>query len=302
MEPTEQPLPLLHPGEVALHHSVGQEDPCPVCLCVRCATKKIKCVPASMGSRQMHLREVYHPPDALQDTFQSSLQCSQLPCSPKPELMSISWPLRHSGCPAVTTPKAQSRGRSKTIAAAKTPAPAPASIPSSSAAVPRPALNVPMPGLHSMQLQFGMVPLELLFLRLVWWSRMVRLIPCNASMRAFDAKSLTSTFISTSQLSCQCNLLLDHPSPCPSHPPSALAPLIDLDMAGMEPPSPKVQDASAIESLIFEPSQIQPEGPQTSSKIVDPDDLGNLVPEYNSDDMDVEVKVEPSGDEVEMAT
>ncbi|KAG2366508.1 hypothetical protein BDR07DRAFT_1479973 [Suillus spraguei] len=166
-EPTEQPLPLLHPGKLALRNLVGQKDPHPVCLCC----------------------------DHTQGT--------------------VLW--------------------SQTITAAKTPAPAPASIPSSSTAVPRPALDVPMPDLHSMAIaiQDGAARIALLEVHVA-------------------------------------------------------------EQDGMEPPSLKVQDASAIEGLIFEPSQIQPEGPQTSDKIVDPDDPGNLVPEYNSDDMDVEVKVEPS--------
>ncbi|KAG2354148.1 hypothetical protein BDR07DRAFT_1382466, partial [Suillus spraguei] len=145
--------------------------------------------------------------------------------------------------PAVTTPKAQSRGRSKTITAPKTPAPAPATIPSSSTAVPRPALDVPIPDLHSMAIAI--------------WDGAARIALLEACVAEQD---------------------------------------------GMEPLPPKVQPASVIEGLIFELSQIQPEGPQTSGKIVDPDDPGNLVPEYDSDDMDVEVKVEPSADEGEMAT
>ncbi|KAG2356489.1 hypothetical protein BDR07DRAFT_1491890 [Suillus spraguei] len=89
--------------------------------------------------------------------------------------------------------------------------------------------------------------------------------------------------------------LLDQSIPLSMSPlPSTLAPLIDLNMAGMEPTSLKVKGASTIEGLIFEPSQVQPEGPQTSGNIVDPDDPGNLVLEYNPDDMDVKVKVEPS--------
>ncbi|KAG2352927.1 hypothetical protein BDR07DRAFT_1383736 [Suillus spraguei] len=139
--------------------------------------------------------------------------------------------------------KAQSCGRSKTITAAKTPAPAPATILSSSAIVPHPALNVPMPDLHSMAIMI--------------WDGAAQIALLEACVAEQD---------------------------------------------GMEPLSLKVQDASVIEGLICELSQIQPGGSQTSGKIVDLDDPGNLVPEYNSDDMDVEVKVEPSGDEVEMAT
>jgi hypothetical protein len=83
---------------------------------------------------------------------------------------------------------------------------------------------------------------------------------------------------------------------------SALPPLIDLSMAGMEPTSLTFEDTSVIQGLMFEPSQFQPEGPQTSSEIVDPGDPGNLVPEYNPDDMDVEVNVKASGKHVDIST
>ncbi|KAG2356727.1 hypothetical protein BDR07DRAFT_1380624 [Suillus spraguei] len=191
----------------------------------------------SMGSRQ--------------NVFEGSLPPGRLAPGHLPELPPMRrlprsqsrGPSGTPAVPAVTTPKAQSRGRSKTITAPKTPAPASASIPSSSAAVPRPALDVPMPDLHSMAIAIrdGAARIALLEARVA-------------------------------------------------------------EQDGMEPPSPKVQPASIIEGLIFELSQIQPEGPQTSGELVDPDDPGNLVPEYDSDDMDVEVKVEPSADEGEMAT
>jgi hypothetical protein len=65
-----------------------------------------------------------------------------------------------------------------------------------------------------------------------------------------------------------------------------------------------VEDESAMVCVMLEPSQVHPEGPQSSGEIVVPDKPANLLPEYNSADeeMDVEVKVEPSGEEVEMAT
>jgi hypothetical protein len=100
--------------------------------------------------------------------------------------------------------------------------------------------------------------------------------------------------------------LLDQSVPPPSMSPlpSTLPNLINLDMGVMEPTPLKVEEGSDMVGLIFEPSQAQPEGPQTSGKIVVPDDPGNLCPEYNSvsEEMDVEVKAEPSGEEVEMAT
>ncbi|KAG2364357.1 hypothetical protein BDR07DRAFT_1375157 [Suillus spraguei] len=260
---------------------------------------------SSMGSLPKHIqgksttwqtrsRTPSRPPSNAPANLQSKARTHSQSCGPS------STP----AVPAVTTPKAQSRGCSKTITATKTPAPAPATIPSSSTTVPRPAPDVPMPDLHSMAIviQDGAARIALL----------------EACVVEQDGKIDT---LQRLHEGLQCKVIDWHPSfPLPDSPvnatflldqsvtlsisplPSALAPLIDLNMAGMEPLSPKVQDASAIEGLIFELSQIQPEGPQTSGKIVDPDDLGNLVPEYNSDNMDVEVKVEPSADEVEMAT
>ncbi|KAG2141234.1 hypothetical protein DEU56DRAFT_911338 [Suillus clintonianus] len=103
------------------------------------------------------------------------------------------------------------------------------------------------------------------------------------------------------------SLLLDQSVPPTISPPeSALPPLIDLLMAGMAPTTatPTFPDASAIEGLLFEYNQVvHPEDPDVSGKIVDPGDPGNLVPEYDSsDDMDVEVdvKVEASSEEVDM--
>ncbi|KAG2158034.1 uncharacterized protein EDB93DRAFT_1246526 [Suillus bovinus] len=79
--------------------------------------------------------------------------------------------------------------------------------------------------------------------------------------------------------------------------------LIDLSMEGMEPNPPNLQDESAIDGLIFELNQIHPEVSQMPGKIVKPDDPGNLFPEYDSvEEMDVQVKGEPSGEDVDMTT
>jgi hypothetical protein len=67
-------------------------------------------------------------------------------------------------------------------------------------------------------------------------------------------------------------------------------------MAGIEPTPLTFKDASAIKGLMLEPSQGQLEDPHTSGIMMDPGDLGNFVPEYNSDDMDVKVKVEEDVD------
>ncbi|KAG1764629.1 hypothetical protein EDD22DRAFT_845774 [Suillus occidentalis] len=71
--------------------------------------------------------------------------------------------------------------------------------------------------------------------------------------------------------------------------------------------TPKVQSyghSKTITAKRVEDGSTMPEGSQSFGEIVVPDHLGNLFPEYNSADeeMDVEVKVEPSGEEVEMAT
>jgi hypothetical protein len=86
--------------------------------------------------------------------------------------------------------------------------------------------------------------------------------------------------------------------------PSALPTLINLDIGVMETTPLKVEDGSDMVGLMFEPSQVQPEGPQSSGTLVCPDNPANLFPEYNSADeeMDVEVKAGPSVEEVEMAT
>ncbi|KAG1735662.1 uncharacterized protein EDB91DRAFT_1083581 [Suillus paluster] len=92
------------------------------------------------------------------------------------------------------------------------------------------------------------------------------------------------------------SLLLDQSGPPTMSPAeSALPPLIDLTMEGIAPTTTTttVPDASAIDGLLFDYNQVaHPEDPDASGEIVDPGDLSNLVPEYNSsDDMDVEVEV-----------
>ncbi|KAG1826501.1 hypothetical protein EV424DRAFT_1537407 [Suillus variegatus] len=77
-----------------------------------------------------------------------------------------------------------------------------------------------------------------------------------------------------------------------------------IDTLVMEPTPLTVEDKSAMVGLMVEPTQVQPEGPQSSGKTVVLDEPGNLLPEYNSSDeeMDVGVEVERPGEEVEMAT
>lgn len=89
---------------------------------------------------------------------------------------------------------------------------------------------------------------------------------------------------------------------------SELPPLIDLIMDDIPPTTttPTLPDASAIDGLLFDYNQtVHPQDPDAPGEIVEPGDPGNLVPEYDSsDDMDVEVevKVEESSEEVHMAT
>ncbi|KAG2127314.1 uncharacterized protein EDB93DRAFT_1257067 [Suillus bovinus] len=78
---------------------------------------------------------------------------------------------------------------------------------------------------------------------------------------------------------------------------------INLSLRDGAQPPPNLQDESAINRLIFELNQIHPEVSQTPGEIVKPDDLGNLFPEYDSvEEMDVQVKGEPSGEDVDMTT
>ncbi|KAG1788846.1 uncharacterized protein HD556DRAFT_1447501 [Suillus plorans] len=303
------------------HYCVKEDWPCATCLdkrsshpclsCIRCSTKKIKCNPASLGS----------PPKHTRGKSTTGRMCSKTP-APAPSnapSLSQSRARTHSrsrglsrtpAIPAASTPQVQSRGRSKTITAKKTPAPAPAPapapVPSLSFAVPRAALDVPMPDLHSMAIAIR--------------DGAARIAILEARVREQDDKIDTLQCLHESL---QCKVVDQHPSfPLPDTPanatilldqsgplsmsplPSELFNLIDLDMSVMEPTPLTVEDGSAMVGLMVEPTQVQPEGPQSSGEIVVPDDPGNLLPEYNSSDeeMDVEVKVERPGEEVEMAT
>ncbi|KAG1773721.1 hypothetical protein EV702DRAFT_1200853 [Suillus placidus] len=218
-------------------------------------------------------------------------------------------PLPRNPRPELAT---QTRGHSKTITAVKAPASAPAPAPapaphlSSSLAVPRAALDMPIPDLHGMAIAI--------------WDAAAQIAILEAHVAEQDgAKSSTSTPHSHFQtlLPMQHPCCLIKPSLSPCHPPqSALPPFVDLPMAGVEPTPPKIETPYAIANLMFELSQVQPPpdplptplGPLISMEIVDVDDPGNLVPEYDSDDdMDVEVKVEEvkvevSTEEIDMAT
>ncbi|KAG1759425.1 hypothetical protein EDD22DRAFT_849237 [Suillus occidentalis] len=204
----------------------------------------------------------------------------------------------------------ESHGRSKTTAW-KTPAPAPASITaavlSSSYAVPCAALNVPMLDLHSMAIAIRDGAAHIAILEPCVWEQdgKIDTLQClHESLRRQVVDQHPSFPLPDSPANA--TFLLDQSIPplFMSPLPSALPNLINLDMGVMEPTPLKVEDASDMVGLMFEPSQVQPEGPQSSSEIVDPDDPGNLFSKYNSvsEEMDIEVKAGTSGEEVEMAT
>ncbi|KAG1734383.1 uncharacterized protein EDB91DRAFT_1084046 [Suillus paluster] len=208
---------------------------------------------------------------------------------------------------AATVPK--TRSRSKTITAVKapapppTPSPAPAPIASSSACMPRVALDVPMPDLHSMARSIRdsaerIKALEDLVAE--QGSRIDTLSRLHESLRRQTMEPHPSFPLPTTP-AIATSLLLDQSvagTTSPSQ--SALPPLIDISIA-VEPTPSKIEDRSAIEGLSFEPSQVQPAPdpsptPSTAGAILVPDDPHNLVPEYDSgDEMDVEVKVEVEG-------
>ena len=173
--------------------------------------------------------------------------------------------------------------------------------------MPRAALNVPIPDLHSMTIAI--------------WDAAARITILEARVREQDGKIDTLQRLHESlrrkvvdrhpsfpllDSPGNATLLLDQSLDIPSMSPlpSALPNLINLDMGVMEPTNLKVEDQSAMVGLVFEPSEVLPEGPQSSGENVVPDDPVNLLPEYNSvdEEMDVEVKDEPSGEEVKMVT
>ncbi|KAG1738585.1 hypothetical protein EDD22DRAFT_922720 [Suillus occidentalis] len=229
----------------------------PCLSCLRCATKKIKCHPVSVGT----------PPKRVRGKATTQQTRSKTP-APAPS----------------TGPSALHKTTGRKTPA-PSPAPATAAVPSLSVAVPHAALNVPMPDLHSMAIAIrdGAACIAILE---------ARVVDQHPSFPLPDSPANATMLLNQSV-----------PPPSMSPLPSALPNLINLDMGVMEPTPLKVEDTSDMVGLVFEPSQVQPEGPQSSGEIVVPDDLGNLFPEYSlvSEEMDVEVKAGTSGEEVEMA-
>ncbi|KAG1867093.1 hypothetical protein C8R48DRAFT_704173, partial [Suillus tomentosus] len=65
--------------------------------------------------------------------------------------------------------------------------------------------------------------------------------------------------------------------------PSALSNLIDLDFSVMQPTPLTPEHGSTVVGPMVEPTQVQPEGPQSSGEIDLPDEPGNLQPEFPGD-------------------
>ncbi|KAG1848870.1 hypothetical protein F4604DRAFT_1935152 [Suillus subluteus] len=305
------------PGPNNPCHYCSKEDwPCQSCLdkrtstpclsCVRCATKKLKCQPASMGSLPPRTRG---GGKSTSRRMRSRTPAPNAPSASQSRRRTRSQshgPSHHLATPAPATQEVQSRGHRKTNNAkrAATPSTAPALAPAPP--VPPAALDVPMPDLHSMAIAIwdGAAQIALLEARVREQDDKIDTLKClHESLRHKVVDRHQSFPLPDSPA--PATFLLDQSiTPSMSPLPSALPNLINLDMGVMEPSSLKVEDASDMVGLIFEPSPVQPEGPQPSGEIVDLDDPGNLVPEYNSvsEEMDVEVKDETSGGEVDMAT
>ncbi|KAG2091175.1 uncharacterized protein F5147DRAFT_780055 [Suillus discolor] len=287
--PVKQLLLLLCQGELALCDSFGQEvQLSPACLA--------SAAPPRRSNATLHLWDP-HP-----DGPEGSLPPAG--CVPR-HLPLLHLMLR---LPPSQGPKLiinLSHGRSKTITIKKTPAPAPAPAPSSSVAVPRAALDVPMPDLHSMAItiQNGAARIALLEARVQEQDTKIDTLQClHESLRHMVVDQHPS--FSLPDTPADATILLDQGSP----------PL-------MEPTPLTPEDGSAMVGPMVEPTQVQSEGPQSFGKIVlldEPGNLlpessgnivvpnkpGNLLPEYDSSDkeMDVEGKVDLPGEEVEMAT
>ncbi|KAG2094671.1 uncharacterized protein F5147DRAFT_763865 [Suillus discolor] len=321
------------------HYCIKEDWPCatrfdkrtnlPCLSCIRCSTKKIKCNPASLGSPPKRIRGRSTTGRTRSKTSAPAPSTAPSPSLSRARTRSQSrGPSRTPAIPAATTPQVQSRGRSKTITTKKTPAPAPAPAPapvrSSSFAVPCAALDVPMPDLHSMAIaiQDGAAHIAILEARVQEQDAKIDTLQhLHESLRRTVVDRHPS--FSLPDTPADATILLDQSGPHPSilPLPSALSNLIDLDISVMQPTPLTVEDGSAMVGLMVEPTQVQPEGPQSSGEIMLPDEPGNLLPEssgnivvpnepgnllpeYDSSDeeLDVEGKVDLPGEEVEMAT
>ncbi|KAG2030631.1 hypothetical protein BDR03DRAFT_1016929 [Suillus americanus] len=222
---------------------------------------------------------------------------------------------------AVTTPQTQAHGHSKTITAVKPPAPAPAPAHKS----PKSAVPAAAPGLAVPAAALGVPMLDLHAISHAIWNAAAQIALLETCVAEQDGKIDTlqrlhkglrhkitdrhPSFPLPDTPANAASLLLDQSSPRTMSPPeSALPPLIDLSMETLAPTiiTPTFPDASAIEGLLFDYDQVvHPEDQDASGDIVDPGDPNNLVPEYDSSnnmDVEMEVKVDESSEEVDMAT
>ncbi|KAG1723088.1 hypothetical protein EDD22DRAFT_934624, partial [Suillus occidentalis] len=331
--PAIPPIDITVPGPVStafhslssVHSWIPQNNPCYYCAkedwhcqtrvdrrtghpclsCLRCATKKIKCHPAFVGSPPRRVRGKATTQRTRSKTPGPAPSTAPSPSQSRTRTRSQSRGVsRTPAVPAATAPKVQSRGRSKTTGR-KTPCPCPCPC-HSCAAVPRAALDVPMPDLHSMAIAIrdGAARIAILEARVREQDGKIDTLQrLHESLRRQVVDRHPSFPLPDSPANA--TMLLDQSVPPPSMSPlpSALPNLINLDMGVMEPTPLKVEDASDMVGLVFEPSQVPPEGPQSSGEVVVPDDPGNLFPEYTSvsEEMDVEVKAGSSDEEVHMA-
>ncbi|KAG1811057.1 hypothetical protein EV424DRAFT_1542696 [Suillus variegatus] len=238
----------------------------PCLSCIRCSTKKIKCNPASLGSQPKCTRGKSTTGRMRSKTPAPAPSNAPSPSQSRARTRSQSrGPSRTPAIPAATTPQVQSCGCSKTITAKK-------------------------PDLH--------------FMAIVIRDGAAHITILEACVHEQDDKIDTLQHLHESL---RCKVVDQHPSFPLSDTPADATILLDQSIPPrpfMEPTPLTVEDGSAMVGLMVEPTQVQPEGPQSSGEIVVPDEPGNLLPEYNSSDeeMDVEVKVKRPGEEVEMAT
>ncbi|KAG2030025.1 hypothetical protein BDR03DRAFT_1017617 [Suillus americanus] len=295
----------------------------PCMLCVYCMTKKIKCTPANMGSPPPRVwatsttrkTRSMTPSGAPSKTPSKAPPASQTPGPSKAPPASQSKAQTHSqsrgpagtSCgTAVTTPQTQTRGRSKTITAVKPPAATPrpssrSAVPAAAPgrAVPAAALGVPMPDLHAMSHAIRDATARIALLEACVAEQDGKLDTLQRLHEGLRREIIDwhPSFPLPDTPANAASLLLDQSGPRTMSPPeSALPPLIDLSMETLAPTTatPTFLDASAIE-----------EDRDVSGEIVDPGDPSNLVPEYDSSnnmDVEMEVKVDESSEEVDMAT
>ncbi|KAG1802802.1 uncharacterized protein HD556DRAFT_1304068 [Suillus plorans] len=297
--PMKQPLPGLPQDGMALRNSVGQEDRQPLESGTTAEMLSRGPGPKLLPKLPPKLRPPHNPqaklvvnlvalpalpvkllfdPKGFLDQAQGSEErkyheklLKTLTPTAQPEMN------LYTGLSAVKTPKVQTRGRSKTVTAIKAPTPAPARVAPLTSGVSRSALDVPMPDLHAMAMaiQDGAARVTILEARVAEQDGM-ELTP----LKLEDPSAIEGLMFEPGQLE--------------PEGPQMSGEGVMFEPSQVEPEGPQMSG----EGVMFEPSQVEPDGPQMSGDIVDPDDPGNLVPEYNSvDEMDIEVKGEGSGEE-----